>query len=77
MAQAYGDIVELAGGATYDGSAEYRSQAAAAMAAALEQYRISYSLDATSPLARSSRAESWRLAADLMPGTTHFYCIYD
>jgi hypothetical protein len=80
MAQAYGDIVNLAAaGDGYDQTAiaKYQSEAASARTMAIEQFRAAFDSAADSPRAHEAWPDAWRLLAGLPPGQTHFYCVYD
>ena len=80
VARSYADIVELASNADmaeYFDPQEYVGEAASARARAIAHYRRGLALDRSSPMARASWREAWRLLAGLPPGTTHFACVYD
>jgi hypothetical protein len=78
MARAYGDVVALSEGATYDGDGrEYRAEAPRARASALEEYRLWLESASSDPRRSERWTEAWRLAAGLSPIQTFFYCIYD
>ena len=79
IAQAYGDIVALAAGSAYTDPDrnEYRLEAASARMRAIEEFRIAFASSNSTPRARESWPEAWRLIAGLPPGKIHFYCIYE
>jgi len=80
VAQSYGDIVELAFNsdmAEYFDREKYAAEAGSARARAIAHYRHGLARDHSSPIARASWLEAWRLLAGLPPGTTHFACVYD
>ena len=80
VARSYADVVELASNSDmgeYFDSPKYQREAMSARASAIAHYRRGLVLDPSSPLARASWREAWRLLAGLPPGTTHFACVYD
>jgi hypothetical protein len=79
VAQAYADIVTLAGGGGwgYADSTAYVAEAPSARARAIEHYQIAFESGASPLRVRQSWPTAWRLMAGLIPTRTFFYCIYD
>lgn len=79
VAEAYGDVVALAHGALaeYADSSQFREEAPAATAKALEHYRLAITPGDTTRVARGAWRQAWWLMAGLPPRTTRFVCIYD
>ncbi len=79
LADAYRDIVALAGGAGMEyGSPEvYEPQAPQARLKALAHYRAGLKLESQSEQAQHAWREAWRLIAGLTTGETRFFCVYD
>jgi hypothetical protein len=79
MAQAYGDIVDLAlgGGPEGEPDLKYQSEVASARVQAIEHYRLAFKFDSNSPRAQAAWPEARRLASGLSPTKLHFYCFYD
>lgn len=75
VANAYSDIVALADGIGEDTypPENYRAAATAARQKAIENYRAAFSLDNTTPQARSAWSQAWRLVAGLPPVKTTFF----
>jgi hypothetical protein len=78
VAQAYGDIVTLAGGGGPEpNEAEYQPEASTARSKAIEHYRTALESAPDNPRVREVWSDAWRLIAGIVPPGTHFYCVYD
>jgi hypothetical protein len=77
MAEAYADIVTLAGGdspSIQADSARYGPEAPAAREKAIEQFRVAFEIAGNTSRARDAWPTAWRLVAGLAPTKTYFYC---
>jgi hypothetical protein len=79
VAEAYRDIVALAGGAgdIYADSSRYSAEAPGAAAKALEHYRAALGAGSAAPTARAAWERAWWLRAGLPLRDVRFYCVYD
>lgn len=79
VAQAYGDIVTLAGGKGDEAAqaAEYQAESSSARSKAIDHYRIALESAPNDPRIPHVWPDAWRLIAGIAPTETHFYCIYD
>ena len=75
VANAYSDIVALADGIGEDAfpPESYRAEATPARQKAIENYRAAFSIDNTTPQARSAWSQAWRLLAGLPPIKTTYF----
>jgi len=79
IAQAHADIVALAAGAgeSFTDADAWKPDVERARSRALEEFKLAYAGDASSPQVRALWPTVWRLAAGIAPTRTRFFCIYD
>ena len=79
VADAYADIVALAGGAAEDSKydpAQFQGEADSARNKALQYYQDGLSVDNASEKAKAAWRQAWRLSAGLLPDT-RYVCVND
>jgi hypothetical protein len=79
VADAYRDIVSLAGGSgsEWANPSDYARESAPARRLALDHYHAVLALDSTSAASRDAWREAWRLAAGLPTVRLRFFCVND
>jgi hypothetical protein len=79
IAKAYSDIVRLAdgGGDNFADADDFKKDAERARKRALEEFRLAFAAEPSSPRAKALWPTAWRLAAGLSATRTFFFCVYD
>jgi hypothetical protein len=82
LARANSDLLALASGMGYEGpggseQVKFKDAGPRGRQAALRNYRAALALENDTRRAADARTEVWRLAANLAPSRTYFYCVYD